>query len=247
MSLQRGPKIVTEGLIFYVDATNPKSYVSGSTTTNNLTNTDEIGNLINNTGFSTDNQGTWVFDGVDDYITFGDLTSINPELNSFTCNIFFKIDPTTLTTNVVLTKGSSSSNLIGWAIFYGDVNGVIEIRCNGNNGLSQRAGQYIPINENQIYMVSLVINRTDNTIKGYLNGSNNNWNDGNFAGSYPTNSITGFGSIISPDDFFIGRRSNIGAPLPMLGNIYLFNCYNRALSEEEILQNYNTLKGRFGL
>ena len=247
MSLQRGPKIVTEGLIFYVDAANPKSYVSGSTTTNNLTNIDEIGNLINGTDFSTDNQGSWVFDGVNDYITFGDLTSINPELNSFTCNIFFKIDPTTLTTNVFLTKGSSSSNLIGWAIFYADVNGVIEIRCNGDNGLSQRAGQHISINENQIYMVSLVINRTDNTIKGYLNGSNNNWDDGNFGGSYTTNSITGFGSIVSPDDFFIGRRSNIGTPFPMLGNIYLVNCYNRALSEEEILQNYNTLKGRFGL
>ena len=47
-------------------------------------------------------------------------------------------------------------------------------------------------------MVSLVINRTDNTIKGYLNGSNNNWDDGNFGGSYTTNSITGFNSIISP-------------------------------------------------
>lgn len=247
MSLQRGPKIITDGLIFYVDAANPKSYISGSTTTNNLTNTDEIGNLINNTDFSIENQGTWIFDGIDDYITFGDLTSINPELNSFTYNLFFKIDPATLTTNIISTKGSSSSTLIGWAIYYGDVNGVIEIRCNGNNGLSQRAGQYISINENQIYMVSLVINRTDNTIKGYLNGSNNNWNDGTFSGGFTSNSIAGFGSIISPEDFFIGRRSNIGAPLPMFGNIYLVNCYNRALTQEEILQNYNTLKGRFGL
>ena len=239
------PKI-TDGLVFYLDAANPNSYVSGGTTTDSLVSND-VGTLVNGTGFSTENNGVWDFDGTDDYITFGDLTYINPELNSFTCNVFFKIDPATLTTNVISTKGSSSSNLIGWAIFYGDANGVIEIRCNGNNGLSQRAGQYISINENQIYMVSLVINRTDNTIKGYLNGSNNNWNDGNFGGSYTSNSISGFGSIISPEDFFIGRRSNIGAPLPMFGNIYLVNCYNRALTQKEILQNYNALKGRFGL
>jgi hypothetical protein len=37
MSLRRGPKsIVTEGLLFYVDAANPKSYISGSTNVENL-------------------------------------------------------------------------------------------------------------------------------------------------------------------------------------------------------------------
>ena len=49
MSLRRGPGIITEGLIFYADAANPKSYVSGSTTTNNLTNLSEIGDLENGT------------------------------------------------------------------------------------------------------------------------------------------------------------------------------------------------------
>tara|TARA_R110000824_G_scaffold178299_2_gene357944 strand:+ start:429 stop:1172 length:744 start_codon:yes stop_codon:yes gene_type:complete len=247
MSLRRGPGIITEGLIFYADAANPKSYVSGSTTTNNLTNLSEIGDLENGTSFSYINQGSWVFDGVDDFITFGDLTSINPELNSFTCNIFFKINPSTLTTNIILTKGNSSSTLIGWAMYYGDGNGTIEIRCNGNNTITQRAGQYSLINENQIYMVSLVINRTDNTIKGYLNGDNNGWNDGTSGGGFTSNSITGFGSITSSDDFFIGKRSNIGVPLPMFGDIYLVNCYNRALTQKEIQQNYNALKGRFGL
>jgi hypothetical protein len=246
MSILRGPKIVTEGLVFYADAANPRSYVSGSTTANNLINLAETGILNNGITFSPNNLGSWVFDGVDDNINFGDLTTTNPELNSFTCNVFFKIDTNSTTTNVIVTKGTRSSNLIGWAIFYADSTGVIEIRCNGNNGLSQRAGQYISINENQIYMVSLVINRTDNTIKGYLNGSNNNWNDGNFNGTYTTNSITGFGSIISPIDFIIGDREP-GFPLPMHGNIYSVSCYNRALTQEEIQQNYNALKGRFEL
>ncbi|CAB4142964.1 hypothetical protein UFOVP449_96 [uncultured Caudovirales phage] len=38
-----------------------------------------------------------------------------------------------------------------------------------------------------------------------------------------------------------------GATFPFVGNIYHISIYNRALSESEILQNYNTLKTRFNL
>jgi hypothetical protein len=244
MSFHYSPKIVTDGLVFYVDAANPKSYISGNTTCNDLIS-NVTGTLENGVGFSIENNGGWLFDGFNGYMTFGDLTYINPELNSFTCNFFFKIDPNTLNTNAILTKGSSSSNLIGWAIYYSDINGVLEIRCNGDNTTTQRAGQHIPINENQIYMASLVINRTDNTIKGYLNGSNVSWVNGTYNQAFTGNSISGFGSITSTDDFFVGKRSNLGTPLPMFGNIYLVSCYNSALSQTEITQNYNALKSRF--
>ena len=56
MSFNFSPKIAQDGLVFYVDAANRKSYVSGSTTTDSLIG-NEIGNLINGTDFSTDNQG----------------------------------------------------------------------------------------------------------------------------------------------------------------------------------------------
>ena len=57
MSLQRGPKIVTEGLIFYVDAANPKSYISGSTNVENLLplNNNITGSLKNGVKY-----GVWI-------------------------------------------------------------------------------------------------------------------------------------------------------------------------------------------
>ena len=60
-----------------MDAANPNSYVSGSTTTNSLVS-NVTGSLINDTDFSPDNQGYWVFDGTDDYILFNATDTLLP-------------------------------------------------------------------------------------------------------------------------------------------------------------------------
>ena len=56
MSFSYSPKIVTDGLVFYVDAANPNSYVSGNTTVDSLVGM-IIGSLINGTDFSPNSQG----------------------------------------------------------------------------------------------------------------------------------------------------------------------------------------------
>ena len=51
-------------------------------------------------------------------------------------------------------------------------------------------------------------------------------------------------SSVYLDNFNIGTSSGT---FYYQGNIYVFMIYNRALSADEILQNYNAFKGRFGL
>ena len=245
MALTHSPKIVTDGLTFYIDAANPRSYISGSTTTYSLDG-EYSGSLIGGV-FENSSSGCWNFDGVDDYLDFGQVSggsftsSFDPQLGSFTVNCFFEIDSNTSDTGMIISKGCKSSPDIGWSSYYSDANEKVYVRCNGNNATSQRAGQSIPINEDQIYMVTLVIDRTNNVILGYLDGSNNNWIDG---GGGPTdNDITGFNSIIIEKKLLIGTRSDY--TLDMNGNFYLTQIYNRALSADEIQQNYNALKGRF--
>ena len=63
--------IVTDGLIFAVDAGNLVSFERGSTTTYSLKGS-ETGTLTNGVDFETGFGGTWDFDGVDDYIDVGD-------------------------------------------------------------------------------------------------------------------------------------------------------------------------------
>ena len=233
-----------QDLIINMDAANSRSYTSGSTKCECLVSTVE-GVLENGTSFSPEYKGGWTFDGTNDYLNLGDRVNINPELDSFTCNVFFKIDPSSNNTNIIASKGNNSSGNIGWMIYYHNINEVITVRCNGNDAVSQRAGQYIPINKGQNYMVTMVINRTDNTIKGYLNGSNVGWLDGNYNGVYTSNSISGFGSITNSDDFLIGERPFLD--LPMIGTIYLFQTYNFALSEAQVYRNFRFFGGRYDL
>lgn len=84
----QGP-IVTNDLVLAVDAGNLVSYESGSSLTYSLTGSNS-GSLINGTGYSNINNGTWVFDGVDDAIAWPN----NPlsSLTSITYECWFKFN-----------------------------------------------------------------------------------------------------------------------------------------------------------
>jgi hypothetical protein len=69
------PAIVTDGLIFAVDAGNDQSYVTASLDTFSLVSS-ETGSLKNETAWNSTNQGTWTFEGTDDYIDCGDVAEI---------------------------------------------------------------------------------------------------------------------------------------------------------------------------
>ena len=67
-----GKSIVTDGLVFYVDAANSKSYVSGSNSVDNLRDTlTNTGTLINGVSFDSANGGSFDFDGQDLLFYFG--------------------------------------------------------------------------------------------------------------------------------------------------------------------------------
>jgi hypothetical protein len=74
MGIRRGPNIVTDSLVFAVDAANPSSYVSGSTTWKDQTINQNNGTLTNGPTFDSGNQGSVVFDGSNDYVDYGTPT-----------------------------------------------------------------------------------------------------------------------------------------------------------------------------
>ena len=220
MSFTYSPKIVTDGLVFYVDAANPNSYVSGNTTVDSLVS-NVTGSLINDTDFSPDNQGSWVFDGVGDRITFDSTEStINNIGPKSTCNIWIKYDTTGY---AVLIGGSSYSN--GGYFFWANPSGAYSSYMASYDLASWTSfGTGVWIN----YCVTK--NDSGNVI-WYGNGQQLGTGTVNAASSI------GFWSIGS---YFNGGYS-------FNGNISNVQVYNRALSSDEVLQNYNALKGRFGL
>ena len=235
MGTSYSPNIVKDGLIFYIDAANQRSYPGSGTIVYDFIG-GYNGLLINDVGFNSSFPNDFEFglSGVDDYIDFGQAgaTPLDPQTNNYTANIFFKIDSDNTTTAIIMGKGCGSSNIRGWLIFWSESNEVLQYRVSGKNDITQRANVEFSINKNQIYMSTLVIDRTNNQIIGYLNGENPQ-----------TASISGFDTFVSPNKFLIGIRHQLN--LALNGKVYLSQIYNRALSAQEVKQNYNALKRRF--
>jgi len=67
--------IVTDGLVFAVDAANYESYPGSGTTWSDLVGSNN-GTLINGPTFDSGNGGSIVFDGTNDYIDCGNPTEL---------------------------------------------------------------------------------------------------------------------------------------------------------------------------
>ena len=105
-TVKGGGNIVTDGLVFYVDAANPRSFISGSTKWGDLSKNQNVGYLTNGPTYNNSNGGSIVFDGVDDYINFGSSNDFN---SIKTMEVWFYV--TTLNTGVVVSRGESNFDM----------------------------------------------------------------------------------------------------------------------------------------
>ena len=62
-------KLVTEGLIYYLDAANPESFISGNTQWNSMDVNKNVVTLVNGPQYIDDFNGVIRFDGTDDALS----------------------------------------------------------------------------------------------------------------------------------------------------------------------------------
>jgi hypothetical protein len=219
-------KIVTSGLVLALDAADRNSYVSGSTIWNDVSGNENNGTLTNGPTFS---NNSIVFDGTNDYVgSFGNYnTYFNFNSNStFTISCFFKA---TINNNYkALVVSSNSTGNWNYGIWIS--NGASNYLLVGYDGANRLANT--SLTTNTIYQACLVY--TSNTQTIYLNGVV----DGIFT-SVPIFNATN-------QQLSIGRRGDRDDSY-LTGNIYNVQIYNRDLSAQEVLQNYNAQKSRFNL
>jgi len=234
------PYIVMDGLVLNLDAGITQSYPGSGTvwTDVNGLGPKNNGTLTNGPTFSTDGGGSIVFDGSDDRVSR--TSSVNTG-NNFTVSSW--IYPTLLgtTRRAVVGNGYPYSGRIGWLFctagagvnntFFVSIGSDISYRVATANCLSINTWQYI----------TGVVTNGGQTIDLYKNGENVN---GTQFVLLSSGTIT-----YSDNEFNIGFRDKDKSQSfdPFTGNIANVQIYNRALSSQEILQNYNATKGRFGL
>ena len=226
--------IVTDGLVFAVDAANYESYPGSGTTWSDLAGSND-GTLTNGPTFDSGNGGSIVFDGTDDKAT-STLTSNTIFNSTFTVSTWFKQTDTDNTSFPRLfdkaDNGTSTNN--GFSVFLYDSDGsdtdsVLYIKIT-NQPL--QAGTLL-FNVNTWYNVTIVF--TEDNYKTYVNG-----------GSVTTTSHgRSLSSITTSNGFVIANIADSNRPFE--GNIAMTSIYNRELTQAENTQNYNALKSRFNL
>ena len=220
-----GPRIIKGGLVFYVDAANPKSYVSGDTTTNDLIS-NITGTLENGVGYSIDNNGSWSFDGSDDNISCEPINEIN-NVTSLTFSFWGKKNGSgeVLGFNTIQDVTTDKVVLYWWS------NGIVYFACrNGASNVSPSIS--LSYDTNWHHFVGVYVG--GGNLKLYVDGELSDTESG-----APASLSSDIG-----DNLTIGYVNNSNYSK---GNISNVKIYNRALSQTEITQNYNALKVRFGL
>jgi hypothetical protein len=219
MALHHSPRVVTDGLVLCLDAASRESYPGSGTVWTDLAGSNN-GTLTNGPTFNSANGGSIVFDGSNDHI-LGTLQLIN---SSVTIEAVIKLNNTSSTKNIIAQGQNGVSFSCGMVI----VGTELKFR-NSSNDHSLSSPQVLLANQ----WYHLVLSTTTSSTTGYINAVSS----GTTVQKVTGNSVA---------DYAIGKRPGATSEV-MNGNIAKISIYSKALSQDEILQNYNALKGRYNL
>jgi hypothetical protein len=211
-----GGPIVTNDLSFMLDAGNLVSYPKSGTTAYDLTGNTNAA-LRNGTGFSSNDGGAWVLDGVNDFLEL--VSSITPGNGNWTLSAWVRGFGGVVgnTSGGPVTSGFGIFSSGGYKIFYANYDGV----WNYNYGNTT-------LNPNEWYFLTWV-NYDSQQMKMYVNGG---------ADSSLFNSLTSNGG---PVDAVGGTQGTPGGTFN--GNIASVQWnIGTAFTDAQVLQNYNATK-----
>ena len=221
-----GAGVVDSSLILWVDAGQPASYPGSGTTW-----TDLSGNGANYTvpagTFSSNNGGGF---NLTTSVQLTSLSTLNVNAGSHTVSVW-------------INQTFADSRIQRW-ITIGTGNDDIVLRYNGVGAIGQL----------QYYMtLNSVIDAGDLKINSQVTAGQT----ANFVGTYDGSTIRAYkNGVIIGSAGVSGVFSGIGVNYKLgassategfTGTVYQSQVYNRALSSDEILQNYNALRRRYGL
>jgi hypothetical protein len=228
MAYNFSPKVITDGLILYLDAANTKSYPGSGTVWSDLSRGGNNGTLINGPTFNTGSLGSIMFDGVNDSMSTGAFPNL--ETTNRTISTFFQI----------LSYSTSSLPSGRGTILNLERNDFNDIpaaciryhRSSDPLSIGMGTAAYVTTSVPALNSwTNITISIIGNTVYAYRNGIL-------------------IGTAVNASTFFTNPILRLGrGNVSRLGNVNIsyVSIYNRALSAQEILQNYNATKSRFGL
>ena len=242
MGFYRGPNIVTDGLVYAIDAGSERCYPGSGTAVTAITGVGN-GTLANGVGFDSANGGSWTFDGADDYVGFGSNFLV-PGISQYDTITDFTIDVWVNWDNFAVT--GTYDEIISWwrpgTDPYAD--GFLGTSKNSGQGGSA-ANPSIRFGDDWSNTGVTFTSATD-TGKWFnivaIKTSNNAYLYVNGILKATKGSALSWGFNYYPT---IGRHPNGGEYLD--GKVSNMKLYNTALTATQVTQNFNAQKSRFGL
>ena len=211
------PSIVTDGLSLYLDAANTRSYPGSGTAWYDLSGNVNHGTLVNGPTFDSGNAGSIVFDGTNKYVNFPNPLNQTQLDQIWTVQSWINI---TTAPYQILVGGLNSDLFIEYV--------------QGNNSLL-----YLNGSPNDYYTYGGQF-----TSQGWVLATfrfNNSTGDRQILRNNTNISTTGPNQTSTPSGqlstFTLSSSNN--AINGKVANLFI---YDRYLSDEEILQNYNVIK-----
>jgi len=221
MALGHGPRVVTDGLVLALDAGDTNSYPGSGTAWTDLSGKGNNGTLDNSVTYTSNNGGGLSFDGTDEIVLLPKIITTN----DFTVCQF--ISPTSDTGE-------------GWTFE----------QYNFGGGRLILNTQFQTTGKLRFFLGGNAFNSSTNLVSGQKyficcsrSGSSGSiYINGNLdaTGTLNSNSIDNITAAIG------GSRA-FSLDKQFIGDIYTTSVYNRALTSTEIQQNFNALRGRFGI
>ena len=223
MALSHAPSLVTDGLIIYLDANNSSSYAGTGSTWYDLSGNGRHASLISSPTYEGFGIGKYLsFDGSTNYATIPYTITDN----SITVGFWYYSKLFSSNSSLDALISNYTSGISGFDV---RLNSSTTINLAISFSLSESQVSFGTITNNTWYYV--VFSYDGATIKTYLDGVLKN----------STNRVgtrdNGTQICIGTSAFDTNRRATCGIPQVMI--------YNRALSDSEILQNYNATKKRY--
>lgn len=243
MSIRGGPDVNEQGLLLYLDASNPRSYPQTGTTWSDLSGNGNNGTLTNGPTFNGANNGIIIFDAVDDYILQNSFPTANINCISMWIRPNILINATSAYGGTLIQLRYGAGANTGWFIGIGA----------GATGLVNN--EYITIldvtNDRRTCVAdggSLLQNTWCNIVFNFDVSSYGIFVDGTRRNTVasPAGDVQ---LLNNPNRLYIGANDGDGSSVRNFfnGSMAQVSVYNRSLTATEILQNFNATRSRFGL
>lgn len=219
MSYHNGPRIITDGLILYLDAGNSKSYPGSGSTWTDLSGRNNNGTIENSPTYNIANKGAFTFNGTTQRVNCGN--SSNLQITSGSIAAWFNADSNNSGFRGIIAKQNA------WGLFVAN-----NVLVTYDWGAPATRSTNITVGNNTWNYAVMTFTETVGTPLNnaiiYLNGSPVLTT----TIKHSNHSVPVYVGEANSNQYFSGRISNA-------------SIYNRVLSPIEILQNYNAIKSRF--